>query len=449
MLRSVRGRLLASLLAVVSVALLVQGAVAYRNALQQTDESFDEHLERTAWSLARGTPVFGGPAGEPGAGAADDDLLIQIWSGDGVRIYRSAPRIVLPEQIVLGLSTVETTEATYRMYSVRTSSRIIQVGQDVAVRRQTARALVWRTVLPIAFVGAAMMLAVWWAVGAALAPIERVRRAVSRRQPGDLSVIDERPVPDEIRPLVSDMNQLLARMDQALGAQRQFVADAAHELRTPLTALGLQLGAARRAGDAAASQQAMQRLAAGLARARRLVEQLLDLARQDAAPPQPARMLDLSAVVREAIGDALPTAQARNIDLGVVRDESVHVQATPDGVRAVLDNLLDNAIKYGREGGRIDIGMETDARGGRLWVDDDGPGIPAAERARVFERFVRLDASAGEGSGLGLAIVRAVAAREGFTVQLAQAPELGGLRVELRFRQQAVQDEPPVSTHPS
>ena len=434
-LRSVRARLLVFLLAAIVLVAIVQALVAYRSALSQADDMFDNHLQRTAVSLARGAPVSPASAGEE-AGANDEDLLIQIWSAEGVRIYRSTRRILLPEQIVLGMSTVTTAQASYRMYSVATPTRIIQVGQDLAVRQRLAGAFAWQAVLPTAAMAPLLMIIVWWVVGSSLAPVDRVRRQLAQRQPGDLPGIDESEVPDEVRPLIAEMNLLFARVDRAFSAQRQFVGDAAHELRTPLTALKLQIDALSRAPDDASRARAVARLEAGVERARRLVEQLLLLARQEAASPgaaEPFPEVSLTDAVRMSIADALPLAQARDIDLGMVRDDAATVALAPDVLRTLLGNLLDNAIKYTPLAGRIDVGVASEQGTCRVWVEDSGPGIPAAERARVFERFVRLDGTSGEGTGLGLAIVKAIADRENIAVTLDDAAELGGLRITLQF----------------
>lgn len=432
MLRSVRTRLLVFLLAAIVLFALVQAVVAYHGALSQADDMFDNHLQRTAISLARGAPLSTAGADEETT-ANREDLLIQIWSAEGVRIYRSTRLIVLPEQIVLGMSTVTTPQASYRMYSVATPTRIIQVGQDVAVRQRLAGGFAWRAVLPTAAMAPLLMIIVWWVVGSSLAPVDRVRRQLAQRQAGDLFDIDEGAVPEEIRPLIAEMNLLFGRVDRAFATQRQFVGDAAHELRTPLTALKLQIDALSRARDDASRAHAIARLEAGVERARRLVEQLLLLARQEAASVAPTAAISLTEATRLAIADALPLAQAREIDLGMVRDDVAMVALAPDALRTLLGNLLDNAIKYTPPSGRVDVGVANDDGLVRLWVEDGGPGIPAAERERVFERFVRLDGISGEGTGLGLAIVKAIAERDGVLVSLEDSAALGGLRVELRF----------------
>lgn len=429
---SLRGRLLVFLPAAIFVAALIQGAIAYRGALIQTDEIFDYQLQRTAISLSGGNPLLGGG---PEGGLLDDpasrDLIIQIWTPDGVRLFRSTPRLVLPDRIVLGFSNVETEGTTYRMYSMQAPLQIIQVAQDMRVRTGMARTLALRTIWPIAAMAPLLMLVVWWVVSRSLLPVERARRQVAARQPDDLSPVSEAGLPDEVQPLVHELNLLLARVRRAFAAQKQFVGDAAHELRSPLAALKLQLQSLRRAGDEPARQLAMERLAAGMDRATRLIEQLLSLARQEDAESGTS-WIDLADVVRAALADVLPQAQARGIDIGMEGEEHARVQGRHDGLVLLVRNVLDNAVKYAPDAGRVDIRLGESPAGAVLDIDDDGPGIPPGERARVFDRFYRAQGAGAQGSGLGLAIVQTIAQRHGATVELLDAP-LGGLRVRVRF----------------
>ncbi|MDX3906869.1 MAG: ATP-binding protein [Pigmentiphaga sp.] len=429
---SLRGRLLAFLLAAIFLAALVQGAIAYRGALVQTDEIFDYQLQRIAQSLASGNPLSsmgaeGGLLEDPAA----RDLIIQIWTPDGVRLFRSTPQLVLPERIVLGFSTVEAEGVTYRMYSLQAPLQIIQVAQDVRVRKSMARSLALRTIGPVAAMAPLLMLLVWWVVSRSLAPVDRARRQVASRQADDLSPVSEAGLPDEVRPLVHELNLLLDRVRRAFAAQKQFVGDAAHELRSPLAALKLQLQSLQRADGPHARELAVSRLAAGIDRAGRLVDQLLSLARQEAQGTALAT-LDLADVVRTALADVLPQARARGIDVGMEGAGSALVSGQEEALVLLVRNLLDNAVKYAPESGRVDVRLTADAQGTTLDVDDNGPGIPPSERGRVFDRFYRVQAADTPGSGLGLAIVRAIAQRHGASVELLDAP-LGGLRARVRF----------------
>lgn len=435
---SLRARLLLFLLAAVAAFALAQGLGAYRGALQQADALFDEHLRQMAWSLRASVPR-GLPGGDM---EADAGITIQIWGPDGVQLFRSR-RSALPQSAVLGFSDVEVDGTRYRLYTVQTDLQTVQIAQDMTARNARARQLAWQAIVPAALLAPLLMLVVWWVVSRSLAPVESTRRALAARGAQDFSPLAEGTLPAEVRPLVHELNALFARVQQAFSTQKTFVADAAHELRSPLTALKLQAQALRRPAtrdDEAAYDAAVARLNQGIERAIRLVEQLLALAREDGDETAPAREpVDLQDVVRGALADVLPLAQASGIDLGVdagSTGQPVVVQGQASALRTLLRNLLENAVKYTPAPGRVDVALQAMDGQAILTVDDSGPGIPAADRARVFDRFYRASAQQGSattGSGLGLAIVQAIAQHHGAQVTLHDAPTLGGLRVSVQL----------------
>ncbi len=213
------------------------------------------------------------------------------------------------------------------------------------------------------------------------------------------------------------------------------MADAAHELRSPLAALKLQVQGLQRAADESTRELAVARLAAGIDRAARLVEQMLALARHEASAAAGAEResVSLSEVIRLAISDAVAAAQARHIDIGVVRADPAKVTGQAEALRMLVRNLLDNAVKYTPNDGRVDVAVIQFVDAVELSVDDSGPGIPADERERVLDRFYRSGEPQAPGSGLGLAIVKSIAELHGATVALDHSESLGGLRVVVRF----------------
>jgi two-component system OmpR family sensor kinase len=211
------------------------------------------------------------------------------------------------------------------------------------------------------------------------------------------------------------------------------VADAAHELRSPLAALKLQLTGLERADQPEARALAVARLGAGIERATRLVEQLLVLARQEEGAFADASPVDLSALARQALGEMAVAAQAKQIDLGLQHADQVSVSGQADALLILIRNLLDNAIKYTPEGGRVDLELHAGALGPVLEVHDSGPGIAEEERERVFDRFYRIAGSQAGGSGLGMAIIKAIADRHGATLSLGQSERLKGLLTSVRF----------------
>lgn len=436
--RSLRAQLLVFLLAAILLAGAVQGALAYRSALDEADTLFDYHMQQTALALRSGLPPDMRELGQGLSGEDENhEFIVQVWTNEGLRIFESAVGAALPQIAVLGFTNVQARGGTYRVFSLQTRAQVIQVAQNMAVRSGMARTLALRTLAPLAVMAPLLVLAVWWGVSRSLAPVERVRRQLARRQADDLSPVSDEELPDEVQPLVTELNLLFERVQGAFAAQQHFVADAAHELRSPLAALRLQLQGLQRAGhDDAARAVAVERLSAGIDRATRLVEQLLTLARQEAAAGSPTETVDLRAVAQLALADAAPAAQARGMDMGLLDSEAAPIPGRPEALRMLVRNLLDNAVKYTPEGGQVDLQIQRAADGAvELVVEDSGPGIAPEHRERVMQRFVRETATADSapGSGLGLAIVQAIAQAHGATVALDASARLGGLRVVVRF----------------
>ena len=434
---SLRARLTGALLAAVLVFAALQAAVTYRTARAETEALFDAQMQRIALSLS----------GSLAAGALDDDapaadtpaareMIIQIWRADGLMLYRSPHGRLLPPQAVIGFSDVAAGGERYRVYALRTATQVVQVAQQAEARGRMAGQLALRAVLPVALLAPVLMLIVWWVVGRALGPIERVRRQLAARRPDDLAPLPTAGLPAEVRPLVDEMNGLLTRLSAAWDALTHFTADAAHELRSPLAALRLQVQGLQRADTPETRQTAEARLLAGIDRATRLIEQLLALARQEGAARDAAfAPVDLAALARAALDEFTPLAARRGIALTLDAAAPATVPGQPEALAVLLRNLLDNALRHTPEGGRVRVCIDP-ARAGQgalLAVEDSGPGIAPEDRARVLDRFYRAPGAPGHGSGLGLAIARAVAERHGAVIEVGESAELGGARLVLRF----------------
>jgi two-component system OmpR family sensor kinase len=279
-------------------------------------------------------------------------------------------------------------------------------------------------------------LLVWFAVGHALEPLQRLAGSVKARRLGALEPLPLGHLPDEVQPLVGALNDLLGRLTGALERERAFMADAAHELRTPLTALHLQLGALARAGTDRERAEAMQRLSAGVQRSIRLVEQLLSLARQEPRAELARSALALDELAREGVAELVPLADARGIDLGIAGAQAALIRGERESIATLIRNLVDNAVRYTPAGGRVDVSVMGPAAPGQpvvLTVTDDGPGIAPEERARVFDRFYRQPGAQVPGSGLGLAIVKAIADSHGADIVLGESEGGKGLSVSVSF----------------
>jgi len=430
-LRSIRLRLLASLVLLLMLAAAAMAAITYRNVLGETEALFDYQLQQMALSLRDQGEIASAEAGP----LADEqlDFVIQIWTVDGRGIYASRPHSSLPARALLGLHTLDVQGRAWRTYSVATRDRVIQVAQPVEIRQRLAARAAWHSVVPLLFVTPLAALAIWWLAAQNLAPLDRLAREVRTRDERSLEPLPTGGLPDEVEPLASALNSLLGRLRSALDSQRDFVADAAHELRSPLTALKLQLRLLRQAGDDAARAAAIDAVAAGVERAARLIEQLLTLARSEpGAAPATREPFELGELTRETLAAMHPFAHDRGSELALDAARPVVIEGDRSALAAALRNLVDNAIRYAPPGSRIEVGVGSDEGAAWLRVDDAGPGIPAAERERVVDRFYRRAASGEEGSGLGLAIVRSVADRHGATLSLDDSPA-GGLRATLRF----------------
>lgn len=430
---SMRRQLIVGLLLAVVAGCVVAAAWIYITARDEANALFDYHLEQIAWSM-RDHSFQRELVAPPSAGELESDFVVQIWDRSGREIYLSRPHARVPGYTPLGFTDQHTGDAAWRVFAVRARGRVIQVAQPQRVRDRLAAGLALRAAAPIALLVPLLAALVWIVVGRGLRPLEAIAAAVRKRHSTSLEPLSVGAVPDELAPLVGELNSLLARLGNTLELQRRFVADAAHELRSPLTALRLQAQLAERAGNGAARSQAIVELKRGVERATRVVEQLLTLARQGPdARSGGGETVDLLALAQAVVTDFVPLAAQKNIDLGLARAAPARLRGDPAALRVLLANLVDNAVRYTPRGGAVDVDVgDAGADGPFLAVSDSGPGIPQDERERVFDRFYRVPGSGEVGSGLGLAIVREIAERQAARVSLEDRPG-GGLVVRVRF----------------
>jgi two-component system OmpR family sensor kinase len=436
---SIRRWLLGWLICGLALVSTVAGYAIFHTARGEAAELFDYELRAIALSLPRGvadTDLAGGPGGVF-EGLSDDRIVIQTWQSDGQKAYQAPEHEPLPREHA-GFQTVEYKDRLWRVYGLEQADRFVQVAQPVSVRNNLGMHLAARTLWPLALLLPGALILVLLVVSRGLRPVHTLSRALGARSAQVLHPIDppER-VPVELRPLVDGLNDLLRRLDLALQGQRTFVADAAHELRSPLTALQLQLQLAVRAGTVNGDPVVLAKLDERLKRTIHLVNQLLTLAREDAAMTAPMASFDLHALAAQVVADASILAEEKQIDLGLEPSELATdtVPCLIDGERhalgVLLGNLIDNAIRYTPQGGKVDVSIGRDRDGVWIEISDNGPGIEAGELERVFDRFYRGEGVTQLGSGLGLAIAKQIALRHRATLSIRKRSHAGGLVVRV------------------
>jgi two-component system OmpR family sensor kinase len=438
-MRSIRRELLVWLLLGLALGVAAAAVGTYLRAREEANALFDHQLEEMVASLTD-APFAPASGGAGGGGAGDDALVVQIWDRNGVQLYLSQPQRVLPKRAQLGFTNVHTDEGDWRVFSALAGNQVLQVAQPMHARRALAASMALRTIVPLLAMLPALGLLIWLIIAQGLKPLQRVAAAVARRSPTALEPLPERELPSEVQPLVQALNALLARLREALSAQRTFIADAAHELRTPLTAVHLQAQLAERATTDAERRGALADLKSGLERATRLSEQLLTLAREEpGVAERPVAPIDLHALARDVIRELAPLASAKSIDLGLIEPSAPGqpiVSGDVGALSTLVSNLIDNAVRYSPARGRVDVSALRDADRVVLTVRDTGPGIPPDERSRVFDRFYRgahAENGSERGSGLGLAIVKRIAERHGAEIVLGEGIDGAGLGVTVRF----------------
>ncbi len=481
MTSDLRNRLLLLLVLPLCVLALIGVWLDYRSA----DEAATRHDQR----LLRLLPALADSVLAPGGGEKDlpvwllappvEDFLRSNPGYTGFSVRDLSGRLVLGDEWVHGaipathepeFHSVEEGGITYRVAVQRgrtgAGEMVVALADGSDPRQRWARHLLLRVLLPNLILVAAAALAIHWAVGRAFKPLVDLAAAVERRSPRDLSPIDEAASPAEVRPLVHSLNRLFVLVNAQAEGQRRFVADAAHQLRTPLAGLQAQVEAwallarsgVKTAGSTPVSQQKttpgqsgkavaaitlgaveIEKLRDATRRTSQLAHQLLALSRAD------ARSIDAQAMQRVDIKDLCETllelyldaATGKGIDLGLDA-RPVHVSGHGWLLRELLSNLVDNAIKYTPAGGSVTIRCGTQAGPGGaecafLQVEDDGPGVPPEECARVLQRFYRVPGTEGEGTGLGLPIADEIARAHGASLTLEQGASGRGLRVTLVF----------------
>lgn len=311
----------------------------------------------------------------------------------------------------------------------------LQVAETLNKRVKLSRELQAGIFLPQLFIIVLAMFIVWIGVGRGLSPLRRLQADLSDRSHLDLSALRQDGLPAELQPLIQSFNELMARLSSVLDARNRFIADSAHQLRTPLAGLVAQLALIQRQPDGGLAPEAMNVLQQSTARLTRLVNQLLALSRNEQLADSAIELerLDLGSLAAAVSMDWVPRALDKDIDLGFEGPRrSLTIQGDASRLRDLLDNLIDNAVRYTPRGGRITVRVSNESRP-VLQVVDSGPGISPDQRERVFERFYSILGTGAQGSGLGLAIVREIARLHGASTQIDAGPDGTGTVVSVTF----------------
>ncbi len=363
-------------------------------------------------------------------------LAFQVWLGDSTLAIRSAsaPSIHL-SNITNGFSDQIIANQAWRIYSVKHDKVpiLVQVGERYDVRGDLTEQIVRRMLSPMVTTLPILALMIWYGVGFAMKPLNRLAKEVATRAADYLSPVDHHNVPVEAQSLVHSLNALLARLQKAFDSERRFTADAAHELRTPLAAIKAQAQVAQRTNVPQDQQRALQQVINAVDNATHVAQQLLTLARVDPAVPLTGlKKVDLSHLATTVIAELVPLALKKSIDISLSEPSHGTVYGTSDALIILLTNLVDNAIHYTPENGSVVVGVNTYDDQVVLSVSDSGPGIPADEREKVLERFYRGREVTQSGSGLGLSITKRIAELHQALIVLGDS-SLGGLLVEIIF----------------
>ena len=437
---SLRRRLLAVLLGITAFTWIAVSAVGYFEARHEAEELLDAHLAQSAGLLVA-------QAGEeldeldlehaPAFQRYARRTAFQIWErGKRLLLHSaSAPDVRLSE-VEEGFSEAAHEGVAWRVFSTWDGERryLIQVAERRRARDEIVRSLGRALLLPLLAGLPLLVVALWFGIGRGLRPLRELREQLAQRSPADLAPLEGRAAPQEVQPLVAELNRLFERITQTLERERRLTSDAAHELRTPLAVLSTQAQLARSTSSEAVRHEALDGLVAGAERAARLADQMLTLARIESGQTGGERAeVDLREVARGVLAEAAPGALAKNIDLAFEDSSAVRLQGYAGLLAVLVRNLVDNAVRHTPPGGQVRVAVRSAGSLALLEVSDNGEGVPSEELPRLGARFHRFGSSSEPGSGLGLSIVKRIAELHGGAVRFSPGPGGAGLAVAVEF----------------
>lgn len=423
-------------------------------ALRISNKAYDRWLYDSAITLAQqvgfenGRPTVSLP--EAGLSKLEwdvtDDIYYAVTTGSGVHVFGSPDFPPVPYDAFHDLTPVyyngelDGKEVRIVALSVRPvpegESIVVRVAETRVKRDELTLDLLTEIVFYQIMFMAITFVMIWYGVRSGLRPLTEITSQIAQRSPADLQPIPEN-APQEVRPLVDSLNDLLQRLRAAQASQKRFVADAAHQLRTPLAALQVQAASAMREEDPVTRAEALKRVNESIARVTHVAQQLLALAKADPESEvrYNMRCVELPQIAQEITAEWVPRALSQHIDLGYSGpDGGVEIIGEAQLLKEMLSNLIDNALRYTPKGGSVTVGVAVDGAQAMLIVEDNGPGIPPEAYAKVFERFYRLPDSQGNGCGLGLSIVKEIAGLHGAQIDITPGFDGKGTRVKIKFQ---------------
>lgn len=441
---SLQIRLIGLMLGAMLLFGLVAGIQSYRNALHEADEIFDAQLAQLGQTLLAVAIHADDDETEstgPIAHKYQRSLAFQVWSTEHdqprLLLHSGKSAAALPDPLPEeGFSHGEWQGQRWRYYRQGDPKRELEVvvGQNDRVRNDLAKEVAWHNLQPFLFGLPLLALAALIAIRLGLRPLRKLAQELQQRSPQRLDPVRLADAPQEIAPVIDALDRLFARVAGTIENERRFTSDAAHELRTPLAALRAQVQAAMLTEETTQRRVSLEKSLQGVDRMSHLVEQLLMLARLDELSSA-ARFeaVELAAVVRECCAELGPAALARKIELELEEEPTGPISGSADLLKVMVRNLLDNAIRYTPQGGRVSVTIRPLETTLQLEVRDNGPGVPAAQLALLGQRFSRLDPTLAEGVGLGLSIALRIADIHRANIAFARATEAGGLKVSVAF----------------
>ncbi|MBY0493898.1 MAG: sensor histidine kinase N-terminal domain-containing protein [Cyanobacteria bacterium] len=435
---SIRRRLLGNLIGIVLVTWILTGVISYWDARRELGSLLDAHLAHTASILI----TLGGDALEklektPQLHRYSHDMSFQIWeSGVALREHSlDASRMGRLSPVLEGFSDRTIDGVRWRIFSLQDpqTQRLVQTAERHDGRNRLAGAIATDITLPIAVALPVVGTLLWIGIGRGLRALSAVSRELAARAPDTLTALDVDAAPEEIRPLVDNLNRLFARVDSLLERERRFTADAAHELRTPLAAMRAQAQVAQGAAADEERTRALNGVIAGSDRASRLVDQLLTLARVD-QQVEITQTAALDAVLAATVADIAPAARSRNVAIVLTGSGPLPVQGDGALLRILFRNLLENAVRYSPPDTAVHIDAVRRSAHADVVITDEGPGVGAEALQQLGRRFYRPPGTTEPGSGLGLSIATRIAELHQGAITFAAPPTGRGLVVTASFR---------------